>query len=141
MNQLLVHVVTGIILQATKKAMERGEQVDSDIDHRLAKGVDQSDAKAVLEAQFERLRTGSWMCEYFDKTTELCRRLTEFAMEGTDETKGQRFQICTGGGPGFMEAVSEGTHIFIIYRVTYKLYTMSRLTEGLLWYLGQLTLG
>lgn len=93
-------------LNETKAALERGEAVESDIDHRLAKGIDKSDKMAVLEAQLERLNTGFWMCEYFDKTTELCRRLTEFAMEGTDESKGQRFQICTGGGPGFMEAVS-----------------------------------
>jgi hypothetical protein len=44
--------------------------------------VDKSDKMAVLEAQVERLNTGFWMCEYFDKTTELCRRLTEFAMVG-----------------------------------------------------------
>ena len=87
--------------------------MNSDIDHRLAKGVDKSDSMAVLEAQVERLNTGFWMCEYFDKTTELCRRLTEFAMVGTDATKGQRFQISNGGGPGFMEAVCN--RLFLLY--------------------------
>lgn len=85
--------------------MERGEVVESDIDHRLAKGVDKTDRMATINAQLERLNTGSWMCKYFDKITELCKRLTEFAVRDMETTKRQKFMICTGGGPGFMEAV------------------------------------
>jgi hypothetical protein len=56
--------------------------VDADIDHRLAKGVDKANAMASINAQLERLGVGQWMCEYFDKITELTQKLTEYAMTG-----------------------------------------------------------
>ena len=46
------------------------------------------------------------MSRYYEDARELARRLTEWskALEGID----RRFVICTGGGPGIMEAANRG---------------------------------
>ncbi len=109
----------------------------------MGKGVDKSDGLRSINTQLERLETGRWMCEYFDKITELCRSLTAYAMDenfslnegrsitgvtrsqsqsnNVDAAQGkQKLMIITGGGPGFMEAVRrhfsslEYTYDFII---------------------------
>ena len=48
------------------------------------------------------------MSRYYEDARELARRLTEWskALEGID----RRFVICTGGGPGIMEAANRGAH-------------------------------
>jgi uncharacterized protein (TIGR00730 family) len=46
------------------------------------------------------------MSRYYEDARELARRLTEWSKQLEDEER--RFVVCTGGGPGIMEAANRG---------------------------------
>ena len=58
-------------------------------------------ARHGIGAARQRLR----MSRYYDDARELARRLTQWSK---DLSGGKRFVICTGGGPGIMEAANRG---------------------------------
>lgn len=47
------------------------------------------------------------MAQYYEDTEELAYRLTKWSMS---LKKGNKFVICSGGGPGIMEAANRGAH-------------------------------
>jgi uncharacterized protein (TIGR00730 family) len=46
------------------------------------------------------------MARYYEDARELARRLTDWSKQLADEER--RFVVCTGGGPGIMEAANRG---------------------------------
>jgi uncharacterized protein (TIGR00730 family) len=59
--------------------------------------------------ELRRVQQKVEMSKYYDDAVELSRRLTKWSL-GLD-TEGRRFTICTGGGPGIMEAANKGAKL------------------------------
>ena len=58
-----------------------------------------------LEKKLKIARARQKMAHWYDETVELARRLTEWDMARQGP---RRYYVCTGGGPGMMEAANRG---------------------------------
>ena len=77
-----------------------------------ARILSRSQAQAELEAaqsaggDLARAQSRLAMSRYYEDARELARRLTEWSKQLGEEER--RFVVCTGGGPGIMEAANRG---------------------------------
>jgi len=78
----------------------------TDLEHR---GAQPGQSPRQYEQEIEGSKCQVKLARYYQDAQELARKLTQWSMEISNPSK--RFIICSGGGPGIMEAANRGAHL------------------------------
>ncbi len=73
------------------------------VQEKISKAVDKNDSELQKELDFARKQV--FLAHYYEDASKLAKKLTQWSE--TLESK-HRFVVCTGGGPGMMEAANKG---------------------------------
>jgi uncharacterized protein (TIGR00730 family) len=78
----------------------------------VARQVAQSEGehRQLLLMTLESLKYKRQMSRYYSDAAELARMVTEWGLQNTPPGGAKKFIVCTGGGPGIMEAANLGAH-------------------------------
>lgn len=109
-TRLEKHNIDGAIVIFGSARIESTESVQAEI-AAIEELINQQDGESDnLELRRKRLQHKLKMARYYDDAVELGRRLTEWGEMVTTPDGPRSFLVCSGGGPGIMEASNRGAH-------------------------------
>jgi uncharacterized protein (TIGR00730 family) len=82
-------------------------QRKKDILDKLSNSVSPNEIK-ILQIEMQKMNRLEFTSKYYDDGVKLAKKLSEWSKSLTYE---DRFYICTGGGPGMMEAANKGAYL------------------------------
>jgi hypothetical protein len=89
-----------------KKARKKLGEVKSRLQSRLKRGNDSRRIRRLKE-ELTKAEAAIAMARYYEDAMKLSERLTRWSMR-LSNGNGQRFIVCSGGGPGIMQAANKG---------------------------------
>jgi uncharacterized protein (TIGR00730 family) len=105
------HDIRGVIVFFGSARIIPPQVADEEIEE-VERQIAQSEGhhRQLLLKTLEALKYKRQMSRYYSDAAELARMMTEWGQSHSEASMKNRFIVCTGGGPGIMEAATLGAH-------------------------------